>query len=103
MATDYTQYVEQGATFTTSVTVEGVDLTNATVSANMRRDYTSITIIPFTVTVVDASSGSLLLGLSATQTAALWPGRYVYDATYTIGSNVVRIIEGIVVVSPTAA
>jgi len=46
-------------------------------------------------------SGTVALGLTATQTANLVPGRYVYDVEVVSGANVVsRIIEGIVTVTP---
>jgi hypothetical protein len=55
--------------------------------------------VTFTVTI-DALNGEVTLSLTATQTAALTAGRYVYDVELTIGSTVSRVIEGIVTVTP---
>jgi hypothetical protein len=100
MASDYTQFIDQGASFTTGITISNVDLTSATVVATMRRDYTALTTIPITVTVTAPTTGQITLSMLPAATAVLWPGRYVYDVTYTIGTSTVRFIQGIVVVSP---
>lgn len=98
-------YIEQGATFNVLFTVidslgAHVTTSNYTVLSYIRAEYLSTTSTPFTITT---SGTSLNFGLSATQTMALVPGRYVYDAQFadTLG-NVTRFTRGIVTVYPTA-
>ena len=97
--------VEQGATFSTEISLKDVyaqpiNLSQYTVNSQMRKSYYSTTAITFTSTVVDAVQGTLKISLSATQTANVSPGRYVYDVTITTNSVVTRVIEGIVTVLP---
>lgn len=97
--------VEQGATFSTEITLKDVysqpiNLSQYTVNSQMRKSYYSTTAITFTSTVVDAGQGTLKISLPASQTSNVTPGRYVYDVTITTGSVVTRVIEGIVTVLP---
>ena len=46
------------------------------------------------------STGQVTLSLTATVTAGLASGRYVYDVELTTGSTVSRVLEGLVTVSP---
>ena len=99
-------YVDQGATFSTSVLVTNddgtaFDLTGYTVAAQIRKSYSSSTAVDFTATVTDPSTaGQINLKLTATQTGTLEEGRYVYDVEVTSGVTVTRVIEGLVTVSP---
>jgi hypothetical protein len=102
MAQDYTLYIDQGANFTESITVNNVDLTTATISSKMRPTYASSSFTSFTITPTLLSGGQFTMSLTAAQTAALTPGKYVYDLIYSIGGNVIRVMQGIVDVSPMA-
>jgi len=102
MATEYNLYIDQGTTFTENITIPNVDLTTATIASKMRSDYDSTTATSFTITPISLTSGQFSISLSATQTAALLSGRYVYDVIYTIGTTVVRWVEGIVTINPMA-
>ena len=82
------------------VYAQPINLSQYTVNSQMRKSYYSTTAITFTSTVVDAVQGTLKISLSATQTANVSPGRYVYDVTITTNSVVTRVIEGIVTVLP---
>jgi hypothetical protein len=104
MATKANLTIDQGSSFSTSIALtdnDGValNLTGYTGAAQLRKHYTSSTAVTFTVTI-DALNGEVTLSLTATQTAALTAGRYVYDVELTIGSTVSRVIEGIVTVTP---
>lgn len=99
--------LEQGATFTTTVTVSDangdlMDLTDYTAKASMRKSYYSTTSTDFTVTIPDPLSGELLITMSATITAVLAPGRYVYDVILIAPdeTTVTRVFEGTVAVTP---
>jgi hypothetical protein len=98
--------LEQGASFTTTVTVNGSDgsptnLLNYTGAAQMRKSYYSTTANNFTVTVSNAANGELTMAMSAANTANLTPGRAVYDLLITSPTNVkTRVVEGIVTILP---
>jgi hypothetical protein len=102
--------IDQGASFSSSVTVKGLDglpfdLTGYTAEAKMALGYTSTRTRTTITTTFDAdrTTGVISLSLTATQTAALdAPARYVYDIeiTYTADSTVTRVIEGIITVRP---
>ena len=57
-------------------------------------------ITTFTTSIYDATGGKIQIGLSTTQTAALKPGRHVYDVITTNTSGVMEcVVEGMVIVS----
>ena len=100
--------IDQGATFSSDVTVKDAngnnfDLTGYTASAKMAKGYSSTrtrTTITSTV-AADAATGIVTLSLTATETAALdAPARYVYDLEITSGATVTRVIDGIINVRP---
>jgi len=104
MATKANLVVDQGTTFTTTITVsddEGnaLDLTGYTGAAQIRKHYTSSNSVNFAVTITPAS-GEVTLSLTANATANLNAGRYVYDCELTNSGTVSRILEGIVTISP---
>ena len=98
--------LEQGASFTTTVTVNGSDgsptnLTSYTAAAQLRKSYYSTTANSFTVTVSNAANGELTMAMSAANTANLTPGRAVYDLLITSPTNVkTRVVEGIATILP---
>jgi hypothetical protein len=98
--------LEQGASFTTTVTVNGSDgsptnLTSYTAAAQLRKSYYSTTANSFTVTVSNAANGELTMAMSAANTANLTPGRYVYDLLITSPTSIkTRVVEGIVTLLP---
>tara|TARA_Y100000310_G_C20629232_1_gene787651 strand:- start:519 stop:860 length:342 start_codon:yes stop_codon:yes gene_type:complete len=103
--------VDQGATFTSTITVYNTDdtlfnLTGYTGASQIRKSYSSSSAsATFTVAfATDRTLGQLTVSLTAAQTALLDEGRYVYDVevTKTSDSTVTRVIQGIVTVSPNA-
>lgn len=64
-----------------------VDLTGATVTAQLRTRTESADSTAFTVTVTDAAAGEVTLSLSDTVTAELRPGRYVYDVQVVLAGS----------------
>ena len=105
MATKANIIIDQGTTFSTIINLtddngDPIDLTGYTGDSEMRKHYTSSNSQSFSVNL-GGTSGTVTLSLTASQTANLTPGRYVYDVEVTSGSNVVsRIVEGIVTVTP---
>ena len=69
-----------------------------TVASKLRKSYQAINAISFDTAL---SNGSLILTMKANTTSDI-VGRYVYDAELTSSTAVIRIIEGIVTVTPRA-
>ena len=99
-------FIDQGATFTTTVTVtdangDAVSLSGYSVAAQIRKTFLSSSATAFTATISNASSGEITISLSPTQTAALEAGRFVYDVVITAsGGTKTRVVEGQVTVNP---
>ena len=100
-------FIDQGATFSTTLTINdstgsALDLTNYTAIAQIRKSPSSSTATSFTVAFVSPrSSGQITISLTDTQTTALEAGRYNYDVLITSGSSVkTRVVEGIATVNP---
>lgn len=101
--------IEQGANFNQLLELSAgsntpMDLTGYTGSSKMRRSLISdIDSYNLTVAVESpATLGKIRLTATATQTAAMTPGRYFYTVKITNGTNVERVIEGIIEVTPDA-
>ena len=99
-------FIDQGATFTTTVTVtdangDAVNLSGYSVAAQIRKTFLSSSATAFTATISNASSGEITISLTPTQTAALEAGRFVYDVLITAsGGTKTRVVEGQVTVNP---
>jgi len=100
-------FLEQGATFNTSITLDDVNgvafnLVNYTASSQMRKSYySSNAAATFTVsTGNNPALGTITISIDSANTANIVPGRYVYDVYITGESSRVRVLEGIVNVSP---
>ena len=99
-------FIDQGADFTTTVTVtdsngDAVSLVGYSAAAQIRKSHSSSTSTAFTSSISNASGGEITITLSDTQTAALEAGRYVYDVLITAsGGDKTRVVEGQVTVNP---
>ena len=100
-------YLEQGTTFTTTITLDDVygetyNLAGYTASSQMRKSYYSANATATFSTTINVGQGTVTLELAANTTANIAPGRYVYDAVISDASTHVttRILEGIIEVSP---
>jgi hypothetical protein len=105
MAAIQNLYIDQGTTFSLAITVsdqygEGMDLTNYTVTSQMRKSYQSATAINFTTEKTTPVDGILTISLTADQTTAIKSGRYVYDIEIESDEETIRVLEGIVVINP---
>jgi hypothetical protein len=104
MATKVNLVIDQGTTFTTSITFNDengntINFSTYSGSAQMRKHFTSSNSTSFSVSLT--SNGVVTLSLTANQTGNLVAGRYVYDLEVTDASNQIsRLIEGIVTVTP---
>ena len=95
-------YINQGATFNFDVDLGGNNLSGYTAEGKFAKSYDGSTKGSFTITV-DTANEKLACSLTAAQTAAIKPGRYVYDII--INSNdspmvITRVVEGQLVVEP---
>ena len=108
MATKANIVIDQGTTFSTSVTVSAANgsvlsLAGYSAAAQLRKSYSATNSTPFDVTIAaNSQTGVLTLAMPANTTQSLTAGRYVYDLEiYTAGNtSVTRVVEGIVTVTP---
>ena len=105
MATKANLIIDQGTTFSSTVTLtdtngDPIDLSDYTGAAQMRKSCTSSSQTAFTV-ALGGSNGTITLSLTANATANISGGRYLYDVELTDSSNAIsRVFEGIVTVNP---
>lgn len=104
-------FLEKGATFNTTITLDDVNgnpfnLTGYTANSQIRKSYYSANAVATFSTAFSATptDGNLTLSLTYQQTANIAPGRYVYDVYLTDSSitNRVRVLEGIINITPSA-
>ncbi len=105
MATIQNLYIDQGTTYSLSITVSDQngdvkDLTDYTVRGQLRKSYYSSTSTSFTASATSPTDGEITISLTATQTSALKAGRYVYDIEIESDEETLRVLEGIVVINP---
>ena len=107
MASILNQIVDQGSTWSKQITVYETDgttvqnLTGYTVASQLRKNYTSTAYTTNNATNNSPTSGIIIMSLTATQTAALKSGRYVYDLQITAADGTVtRVIEGVITLRP---
>lgn len=106
MATTANIFIDGGANYSNIITVASssgapLDLTGYTTKSQMRKSYSSSTAYNFTASVFQAQQGKVRLELTAEQTGAIPPGRYLYDVEITSPSgNKTRVVEGIATVTP---
>ena len=104
MATVSNVVIDQGTTFSlelnlTNDDTTAKDLTNYTVTSQMRKSYEATTATAFTTAQVNAT-GKITISLTAAETAAIKAGRYVYDINIESSTETLRVLEGIVTVTP---
>lgn len=104
MATKSNLVIDQGATFSTDLTLtdengDALNLIGYTANSQIRKWYTSTNSVSFS-TSTNTSTGTVTLSLTSNQTSALTAGRYVYDVEISDGTTISRIVEGIVTVTP---
>ena len=104
MATYSHLFIDQGADFNATIdlapTAGTLDLTGYTGAATIAKSYDGTSKGSFTVNV-DSTDTELDLSLTAAETAALKPGRYVYDVIIKSSAGVItRVLEGQLDVKP---
>lgn len=99
--------LEQGVDFSAEIQLQSnlgimYDLTNVTLTAEMRKSWQSVNFHSFNCSIVDPINGVFSISMDWSNTSLIDAGRYLYDIVLTdLNSNTkVRVIEGIVYVSP---
>jgi hypothetical protein len=99
--------IEQGATFSRTITIKdasnvAVDISSDTFAGQIRKRHQSGTVeANFSFSITDGPNGEVTATISATDTAAMDTGEFVYDIEWTnTGTNVVRLLEGIATITP---
>jgi len=103
----YNLVIEQGATFSLTLTVlensVAKDLTGFKARAEARTSHKSSTVlITFTAQITDPTNGVIVLSLTPAVTKALDPKKGgVWDLELEdVGGDVIRLLQGIVTISP---
>lgn len=106
MATVANIFIDQGSDYSNIVTVtasngQPLNLTGFTASSQMRKSYSSSIAYSFNASILSAAFGKVRLQLSAAQSEAIPPGRYLYDVEVTSPSGAkTRVVEGIATITP---
>jgi hypothetical protein len=106
MATVANIFIDQGSDYSNIVTVtasngQPLNLTGFTVASQLRKSYSSSVAYSFSASILSPALGRVRLQLSATQSEAIPPGRYLYDLEVTSsGGSKTRVVEGIATITP---
>jgi hypothetical protein len=102
----YNIVAPQGATFDRTFTfrIDGslVNLTGYTAAMKVRAKASSDAVLSLTNAsgiTLGGAAGTIVLGITATQMAAIAPGSYLYDLELTQAGTVTRLIQGSFTVS----
>lgn len=97
--------IDSGTDFSQSFNLEASDtnspinLTNATISSQMRKHAGSLTATNFTAIISEVpTSGKIYISLTNQQTSNLKPGRYIYDIILNKSGSKTKLVEGMVLV-----
>ena len=105
-AATYDLVIDQGSDFAIDLTItEGgsaKNLTGYSGRAQLRTTHAaSSATASFTVSVVNATNGTMKMEMQASTTTGIAAGRYVYDVEITSGEGIVtRVVEGQIEVTP---
>ena len=105
MATFSNLFIDQGSNFNTNIDLSDTPnlvLTNYTAAGKVAKSYDGTAKATFSASI-DSNAKTVSISLTAAQTAALKPGRYVYDviiASPDTPSVISRILEGQIDVTP---
>lgn len=106
MATTANIFIDQGSNYSNIITVAGasgsaLDLTGYTVASQMRKSFASSTAYSLNPVIYSAADGQVRMLLTAAQSEAIPPGRYLYDLEITSPAGAkTRVVEGVATVTP---
>lgn len=100
-------HMEQGVDFSAQIDLQSYigtmyNLTNAVVTAQMRKSWVSTVAYSFNCTIADEVNGSFIISMPWELTSTIDSGRYLYDIilTDTNTGGKIRVIEGTCHVTP---
>lgn len=103
-------YIDQGASFSTTININDDDtnlaqnLTGFLITGQLRKSLLSVNASAnLTCSVTDAPNGEITLSMTSANTSNLAGGRYFFDikTVDTLAANATsRLIEGIIIVTP---
>lgn len=103
-ASTYNISIERNADYSVTLILKDaagdpVDLTDATVDAEIKQDYYFPTMMTFTVTKTNPAAGQVALSLTGIQTALLHPGPLKYDVLVKFQNGTFqKLLKGIITV-----
>lgn len=100
--------IEQGTDFSAQIEISsyynltGYNLTDVSVTAQLRKHWESVNVYNFEIYVTDANSGYFIIAMPNELTSTIEPGRYMYDIVLTHNNSNLkyRLVEGIAHVLP---
>lgn len=98
--------IRQGSNFNLSLQLQGGDgvgrdLTGYSIRSQLRPGHGSDTHVDFHAEILVPETGHMKISLPPAETSQLWAGQGVYDIEiFTDETNVERILEGRVTISP---
>lgn len=99
--------IQQGATFAKTLTLKDdndvvINITNDSFRGQVRKQHSSTTIqATFDFVITDGANGVVSWTLSATDSASMGNGQFVYDVEWVKSDGtVVRILEGVADTTP---
>lgn len=98
--------IDQGSDILLDIIITGydssrIDLETATAESKIRKHHSSANSISFTATI-NSASNTVSLALNHVVSQTIEPGRYVYDVELTSSNTVIKVVEGMVTVNPSA-
>lgn len=105
---DYIElYIDQGEDFSSTIVLKD-DITNLyqnvagySVRGTLRRSILSSNASGYFVcSVTDAANGEITFNMDSANTSNMKPGTHMFDITYTVDQSTKRLLEGIVIVTP---
>lgn len=101
--------MDQGADFTVTITLQdsngvALDLTGYTGNSLIRQSfYSDLNVFALNVSILSpTTAGNIQLSLPYANTSVIPAGRYAYDVLITNGTLTNKVLQGIMVVNPTA-
>lgn len=102
-------FLEQGETFSANISLDlfngtSFNLADYNVKSEIRKSYWSEKTSERFTSSISANTGVIHIGLPASNTQNLKPGKYVYDIfiTNAVSNNRSKVLEGIIFVEPSS-
>lgn len=98
-------YIDQGTTFNAVIEVadvngDAVDVSAYQARAQFRKSYNSSTYWNFAAQIINPEMGQIELSLTPSETTLLKAGKYVYDVELYNETDVYRVLEGNIEITP---